>query len=90
MANPKSGEGFKANVSAGEYHLRLKVEYTRTGWVARVAERKGNTEVDRKMVDSVDAGKKHAEEVAERYLANQDFEIPAIAWTSISRSQRAV
>jgi hypothetical protein len=83
MANPKSGEGFKANVRAGEYHLRLKVEYTPTGWVATVAERKGNTEADRKMVDTADAGKKHAEEVAKRYLANQDLKIPAITWTAI-------
>ena len=84
MTNPKSGKGFKANVRAGKYHLRLKVEHTPTGWVATVAERKGNREVDRKMFDSAGAGKKHAEEVAKRYLANQDFKIPSVIWRIIA------
>ena len=83
MANPKLGEGVTATAEAGGRDVRLKVEYTQTGWVAQVFEADGNTEVERKMVDDLDAGKKRAEEIAKSYLANESLRLPAIQWEKI-------
>lgn len=83
MANPKLGEGVTATAEAGGRDVRLKVEYTQTGWVAQVFETDGNTEVEREMVDDLDAGKKRAEEIAKSYLANENLELPAIQWEKI-------
>ena len=83
MANPKLGEGITATAEAGGRHVRLKVEYTQTGWVAQVFETDGNTEVERKPVNDLDAGKRHAEEIAMSYLANADLKLPSIQWEKI-------
>lgn len=67
MANPKLGEGVTATAEAGPRHVRLKVEYTQAGWVARVLETDGNTEVAREIVGDLESGKKRLEEIA--YIA---------------------
>lgn len=80
MANPRLGEAVTAAVDAGGRHVRLKVEYTQTGWVAQVFETDGNTEVASEMVDSCEAGKQRAEEIAKAYLADKDLKLPGIQW----------
>lgn len=80
MANPRLGEGVTATAAAGGRHVRLKVEYTQTGWVAQVFETDGNTEVAHEMADDLEAGKRRAEEIAKNYLANADLKLPAIKW----------
>ena len=83
MAYPKLGEGITATAEAGGRHVRLKVEYTQTGWVVQVFETDGNTEVEHKPVNDLDAGKRHAEEIAMSYLANADLKFPSIQWERI-------
>jgi len=80
MASPKLGEGVTATAEAGGRHVRLKVEYTQTGWVAQVFETDGNTEVEREVVGDLESGKKRAEEIAKSYLADKDLKLPAIEW----------
>jgi hypothetical protein len=83
MANPKLGEGVTATAEAGGRHVRLKVEYTQTGWMAQVFETDGNTVVEREPANDLDVGKKRAEEIAKSYLANADLKMPAIQWEEI-------
>jgi len=83
MANPNLGEGITATAEAGGRHVRLKVEYAQTGWVARVFETDGNTELEREPVNDLDAGKKRAVEIAMSYLANADLKLPAIQWEKV-------
>jgi hypothetical protein len=83
MANPNLGEGITATAEAGGHHVRLKVEYTQTGWEVQVFETDGNTEVERELVNDLDAGKKRAEEIAKSYLANADLKLSAIQWERI-------
>ena len=83
MANPQLGDGIVAIAQAGGRHVRLKVEYTQAGWVAQVVETDGNTEVEHEMADSLDAGKRRAEEIAKAYLANEDLALPTIEWKKI-------
>ena len=54
MANPKLGEGVTATAEAGGRHVRLKVEYTQTGWMAQVFETDGNTVVEREPANDLD------------------------------------
>lgn len=86
MANPKLGEGVAATAEAGGRHVRLKVEYTQTGWLVEVFETDGNTEVACETAHDphdLAAAKKHAEEIAKSYLANEDLKLPSIQWEKI-------
>lgn len=83
MAIPRLGERCTATAEAGGRHVRLEVEYTQTGWRVRVVETDGGTTVvDELANDPYDlaAAKKHAEEIANSYLAKEDLDLPAIKW----------
>ena len=80
MANPRLGERLAARAEAGERHVLLTVEYTRTGWVAGVVELDGNTQVANEPAESLESGKQIAEEIARAYLANRDLLFPAVEW----------
>ncbi len=83
MANPALGEGTAATAKTDVRHVSLRVEYTQTGWVARVVETDGGTEVAHEMVDSLEGGQHRAEEIAKSYLADKDVTLPAIKWKKI-------
>ncbi len=80
MTDPVLGEVLTATVEAGGRHVRLQIEYTRTGWYAQVFETDGDTTVCSEMKRSHNEAVQYAEEVARAYLADKDLKIPPVNW----------
>jgi hypothetical protein len=88
MASPELGECYWAIAEAGGRHVRLKVEYTQTGWSVHITETDRNTEVAcGRAHDPYDLAEaeKYAEETANSYLADKDLKLPTVKWTKCSR-----
>jgi hypothetical protein len=78
------GKGFYVDVVIGKEHLRLFSETQANGYVAIVCHLSAKHEVTRKQVRSLDEGKNVAEDIAERYLAEINLNLPVVQWTSIA------
>jgi hypothetical protein len=78
---PVTGDGFRADVIAGQHRLRLFAEVYDLGHVAVVYDMNTRNEVARNDADNLDDGMRRAEGAAGDYLRHLDGTVlPAVNW----------
>lgn len=78
---PVNGDGFRADVIAGQHHLRLFAEVYELGHVALVYDMNTHNEVSRNDADNLDDAMRRAERAAADYLRHlDDAVLPALNW----------
>lgn len=78
---PVNGDGFRADVIAGQHRLRLFAEVYELGHVAVVYDMNTHNEVARNDADNLDDAMRRAELAAGDYLRHLDGTVlPALNW----------
>ena len=87
---PVVGDGFVANIEVGGQHLRLFSEIYELGHRAVVYDVNAKHEVTRHDADSLEDGKKMAEESAANYLkyVHGISPLPAVNWQMNAQTQQ--
>lgn len=75
------GDGFWADVHAGQHHLRLFAEVYELGYVAMLYDVNAHREIERRDVNNLDEARQLAEELATEHLRRLDgTSLPAVDW----------
>jgi len=85
---PVRGDGFWADVVAGQHHLRLFAEVYELGHVAVVYDLNAHREVQRNDANNLDDAMRRAEQFATDYLTHLDgTALPAVNWQMNAQTQ---